>query len=181
MSKSNSGKELERAVKRSCAAYLLSDVAKVEKVDPPTVVRGGKILMLASPWLDFHGTAIGGGSVVLEVKDTKVGRLALGAGGLTEKQWDSMQSWHAWGAMVGLLWRFDGEVRLLTVPQISAALEGRRSVPWAYTDHQVGNVCTIVEPDLIVPTSGDTWWPDWMPELVDLCCKDAALEDEWPS
>lgn len=161
----NRGKEYEAAVARSCAAYLATERAKIEKVDPPTAVVGGRVIMKRSPFLDFHGVCRGR-HVVVEAKRTDRGRLEQGKGGITDQQWESLRAWWAWGALAGVLWHYDCKVQVITVPRLIEGLEGRCSWTWFKREPMLhGDLAPIREPDLIVPTDGDTWWPHWLPVL----------------
>lgn len=139
----NDGTAFERELELLFEAYTKQGRAKVHKVDPPTKtfnVKGKpgmrRTVNLANPFLDFTGawTEQGGRALLIEAKHTEKPRLPLGGDeGLTAEQWANAMDWHRAGAMVLILWRHAGEVRVTTPALAMAAAReyDRKSIRWA--------------------------------------------------
>ena len=120
--------------------YKQAFTAKIEKVDPPVkVVRSGpkvvRAIMLENPFPDYLGTWTerDGLTLAWELKHYSKALLPLGQkkAGVTADQLDLLDRWHASGAVTGVLWLRDRELRLATFDSILAVLEtGRKSLKW---------------------------------------------------
>jgi penicillin-binding protein-related factor A (putative recombinase) len=134
------GRTFENLVQMVADSYAAQGIATLHKVDPPVAVKyrpGGRPLIIpkANPFLDFVGvwTARAGQALFIEAKSTEVPRLEFGNdGGIKASQLASLRTWSAAGAAVGVLWHYQGEVRLVTLGTIKATENtGRKSIPWA--------------------------------------------------
>lgn len=139
-------------------AYKEAGRAHIEKVDPPTKVVGkGKVIYLANPFLDYVGSwkHRNGRMIVMEAKSTQKHRLQLGneKGGLTANQIKAMGQWHYSGALTGLLWWHDNQIKVISFETINHALmTGAKSLRWGdYPPCRRG------------PTANIQW--DWLAEL----------------
>lgn len=130
----SNGAALERTLATVFNHYETKRILRLRKVDPPTIVVKGRVVMKANPFLDFVGVWTEGAQAALfvEAKSTKEPRLPVGHGGITETQWENLLQWTAAGAVVFVLWEHSERLALVTVADIAAALQsGRRSVSWS--------------------------------------------------
>jgi penicillin-binding protein-related factor A (putative recombinase) len=128
------GKGFEEEVRTTFVAYAQHRLAYAEKIDPPTLTFGRasglRVIHKKNPFLDFTGSWVefNGASMHFECKETAEPRLILDRdGGLSHNQWVAMNRWHLARAVVFVLWKTGGKVRLLTVPQITDILRERQS------------------------------------------------------
>jgi penicillin-binding protein-related factor A (putative recombinase) len=143
--RANTGKAFEDQVKACLTAYSAKGLLRCCKVEPATRIVGGgfnrKVIFLHNDWADFAGvwTENGGRMVVIEAKSTSRPRLALGTGGITDTQIQSMASWHGAGAVVFALWEYRGQCRLITMPDITQALkiDKAKSLTWGPSTGQL--------------------------------------------
>jgi len=133
------GNFFEDLVTMVASSYHAQGIAKLEKVDPPVAIKyrpGGRPLIIPkqSPFLDFVGvwTAQEGRALFIEAKSTEQPRLEFGnETGIKASQLASLRTWHNTGAVVGVLWHYLGEVRLVTLSTIAATEQtGRKSIRW---------------------------------------------------
>ena len=137
---SNQGTAFERRIAPQLTLWKRQGRAKIEKVDPPSLTRGFKTILLPNPFLDYAGTwtEMGGRTIIVEAKHTDKSRLDINRkGGITEKQWSDLKKWKAAGAECFILWEHPTsldpfELRILTIEIAAAACEkgGRVSIPW---------------------------------------------------
>lgn len=127
----NDGRALEAMIQGTATAYRHANVLRLEKVDPPTRVFGGRVIFMENPFADFIGgwTERGGRLLLIEAKSTSVPKLALGAK-LTTKQRDWLLRWHQAGAAVGVIWEFQGACRFLPLGQIVKTWPLRKHIKW---------------------------------------------------
>lgn len=132
------GRPLQNEIIQIANVYRTQGVCVLHKVDPPLRVVGKrpnvKVIFLDNPFLDFVGAwkARGGRAIVLEAKQTEEPKLTFG-NKLTDKQIAALRSWHSYGAAVGVLWMFGGEMRYLPIAAITARLdEGIKHVKWEH-------------------------------------------------
>lgn len=128
------GKWLETLVEQMGAQYNRTGRARWVKVDPPTRNLGKRVINLPNPFLDFIGswTERDGRHIQLECKSTKERRLSINRhGGVTEKQFEALNSWEKSGAAVGIIWGFENKIRFVTMALAHAVLsEGKASIRW---------------------------------------------------
>jgi hypothetical protein len=135
-----SGDALEAEIGLICEAYEKQGRAKIHKVDPPTrmVRQGRKVIAipLKSPFVDWLGcwTENGKRMVHLESKNTGEPRLPiLRDDGLKVSQYDNMVRWHRAGVITGVLWGHRGQMKLISLPTIAAAIAaGHVSLKWRH-------------------------------------------------
>ena len=141
----SSGSDFEDEIRLVCEFYLAHGIARLEKVDPPTRTFRGpggatRTVLLPSPFLDFTGcwTEYGGRCLQIECKKTERPRLeitlddAKKCRGIKASQIKQAVEWWNAGAITAFLWKFDGEIRLLTPQRAIAPLTaGKSSIPWA--------------------------------------------------
>ncbi len=123
--KPNRGREFEKEILEVAKRYEADRSMTLRKVDPPTRFIRGKIVMMANPFLDFCGswTERGGRAVFLEAKRTDTDRLKLCcAGGLTEKQLQSLRRWRSAGAVTGIIWRSKSGDFFINMGEVESAL-----------------------------------------------------------
>lgn len=129
----NDGRRFQEEMKASAAGYLAQGVARLEKVDPPvkiiwpidkrTGVKTQRVIFMENPFVDYIGcfTTRAGQMLAIEAKSTSNHRLPFKRdGGLTETQWNAMKAWTQAGAVVGLVWQYNGNVRAFTLGMIEA-------------------------------------------------------------
>lgn len=131
----NRGTEFERELETIFSAYLAQGRACIKKIDAPTKVMGKRVIFLENPWLDFGGawTERGGRLIKIEAKTTEEPTLRIGGtGGLTESQWGNAMDWQRAGALVLILWRYKGEIRVTTPAMAMHACRenDRKSLRW---------------------------------------------------
>jgi hypothetical protein len=128
--KRNTGKPFENEIQATCDQYERWKLARIRKVDPPTIVVKGRVIMRENPFLDFVGT-IAGRLVMFEAKSTAEPRLPLVTAGISESQLAAADQWEAAGAIVFYLWRFGDATKFVStgVPR-DALADDRRSVRW---------------------------------------------------
>jgi len=132
----NQGTEFENELKLIFSAYKTQGRATLEKVDPPSKVLGNRVIYMENPFLDFVGswTEQGGRALFIEAKATDEPRLLIGgksnSNGMKDNQLANALAWWRAGAMVLVLWRFQGEVRVFTPAMAKHATmeNGRRSL-----------------------------------------------------
>jgi len=132
----NDGRRFEGMVASTAVQYHYRKILRLEKVDPPTRIAGGRIIFLENPFADFTGgwTERGGRSIMLEVKSTSDDKLPIG-GKLTDKQIAWLERWHHAGAAVGVLWEAAGAVGFLPIGRIVAVVKsGRRHLKFSEAD-----------------------------------------------
>ena len=123
--KKNRGKEFEQEILDRAKKYEADRRLILRKVDPPTRIIRGKIIMCANPFLDFCGVWAekNGRAVFLEAKRTDGSKLKLDcAGGLTKKQLQSMRRWKAAGAATGIIWRNKIADNFVTMNEVETTL-----------------------------------------------------------
>lgn len=134
----NRGKEFEHRLEKINRLYSMQGVAKIEKVDPPSLVIKGRMIMKSNPFLDFigHWTEVGT-TIIMEAKFTETPRLSfLHQGGLSEVQYGNLWAWSDAGAAVGLLWCYadpemKNEVRMVTLPMMAERIQANvKSIKW---------------------------------------------------
>lgn len=146
--RSNTGKEFEKEIERTCGGYHSRRIAQIRKVDSPVRViwipdnaNPGKkrqhVIFLKSNWLDWAGTwtTHDGRAILVEAKSTSTHRLPFNGSngaGLKMEQVASIKTWHLSGAAVCVVWQWAGRVCLFT-PQMLAAAEagGAKSLVFA--------------------------------------------------
>lgn len=108
---SNDGLGFEHEMTFTFEAYARAGIATAHKVSPPARIVGSfaarKVIFMANPFLDFAGvwTRRNGRALFLEAKSTGNGRLPFQRdAGIKVSQWEALQSWHAAGAAVGVIW-----------------------------------------------------------------------------
>lgn len=133
------GKAFQGRLESIFLGYEKGGHATIRKVDPPVKVFGtGKqrsVVFIDNPWLDFHGTWTdqGGRAIAIEAKATDGDRLAMGTGGVTQDQLDSIWRWHSAGAITAVAWERGPEIRILTGPEIIDAWNaGAKSIQWRH-------------------------------------------------
>lgn len=118
----NTGKPFEKQILQIASYYERLGILSLEKVDPPTLVKGDTIVYLTNPFLDTLGSwkERGGRMITLECKSSEEPSIAMDqkTGGLTTKQCDNMELWHRRGAVTGVLWECGGVVKYVTVQTI---------------------------------------------------------------
>jgi penicillin-binding protein-related factor A (putative recombinase) len=122
----NNGKAFEEALTRTCEYYESRRLMRVRKVDPPTIVVKGKVIMLKNPFLDFVGTwtECNGRAIMFEAKSTSKPVLPFGSSGVSDAQLEAMRQWQAAGAIVFVLWQHGDMTRLLTWKTFNCAETG---------------------------------------------------------
>lgn len=132
----NDGKGLEGRILWAAQTYLFRGQLTLDKVDAPTKVVGKRgalrVIMLESQWVDFAGawTERGGRMVIIEAKSTASDSVACGKdGGITKRQWEALQYWHAAGAAVGVIIETPGPLYWWwTVPMITESQKQKRMI-----------------------------------------------------
>ena len=134
----NTGKAFEHELELLFKVLESRRVARIRKVDPPTRIVGGgfrrHVIFLPNPFLDYAGTLCRTGrAVFIEAKSTASHRLPIARhGGVTEEQVEALRGWARAGALVGVLWRFDGETAFASMTEIEVALlAGEKSLVFA--------------------------------------------------
>lgn len=128
----NDGRAAQEMVRMSASAYERQGRLMLRKIDPPCRIVGSgparRVIFMPNPWLDFAGTWTerGGRMLILEIKSTNSERLAVGTGGITAAQCDSLLSWHQAGAACGVLWHRGDDWAYIHPVQIA----GEKSMSW---------------------------------------------------
>lgn len=113
----NNGKAFEAIIESINLQYQRQGLMRLKKVDPPTRIIRGQVLFLENPFLDYAGvcTVENGRAVFVEAKSTSYPRLPIGGhGGLSDKQIAALDMWETAGALVGVLWFHEEEMRFVT-------------------------------------------------------------------
>lgn len=138
------GRAFETALTEQFKLYAARGICRVEKVEPPTVMRcigpgRYKPVHLENPFLDFIGTwtAERGRTLIIEAKSTSEPRLACPAdNGIKAEQLVAMERWQDAGAFVALLWEYrtpdSADVRIVTpaIARAAKAVHARASIAW---------------------------------------------------
>ncbi len=162
----NDGRDFQKEVERTAGAYQSRRVATLRKVDPPMRLiwaddkeNPGKKrtfpIFMENPHLDYVGVwqTKGGRALMIEAKSTSAHRLPFnGDSGLKRHQVANLQTWHAAGAAVALLWRFNESCRLWTPRMIEEAIAA-------------GSKSLVFESGLQVPRGDGTLVWDFLPVL----------------
>lgn len=129
--KKNDGKWLEKQLVITNRAYEEAGIARVEKVEPPTRWANGHPVPLRNPFVDFTGVTRGR-SIHMEAKSTEKPSLSLlNEGGVTQRQWDMMIEWERHGAMCGVVWGYQGDLRFLSIATMRERLAtGKKTMHW---------------------------------------------------
>lgn len=131
----NDGRSFEDIVERINLQYQRKGMMRLKKVDPPTRVFKGTVIFLENPFLDYAGvmTMERGRAVFIEAKSTSVARLAIGGrGGVSDKQIGALDAWEECGAIVGVLWGYQDEMRFVSRKMIHAVLQSENaSLKWS--------------------------------------------------
>jgi penicillin-binding protein-related factor A (putative recombinase) len=129
MSAKNDGKAAEEAVLRAADRYAKSGILRVVHVFPPfrRLFVNGRLMTIpvANHNLDFCGswTERGGRMLQIEVKSTSKPQLAIwtDSGGIKDSQIQAMADWTIAGAACFVLWIHAGQMRFITLGNITAA------------------------------------------------------------
>lgn len=118
MSKTNSGKPLEKLVDMIAKEYDRQHVARLRKCDPPTAYVRGHVVNLRNPWPDFVGswTSKGGRLLMVECKSTAEDFLPVGSSGVRDEQVEALTSWAVAGAACFVLWSSSDLSKLRLIP-----------------------------------------------------------------
>lgn len=127
--RSNTGKRFEAEIEATCEEYRRLNAALIQKVDPPTKICGGNVIFLRNPFLDFVGT-MEGSTVMFEAKSSRTHLLPLcpitrgnpAKRGISLYQWQAMNRWADFGAIVFLLWNYREKVKRFELDEIRAAI-----------------------------------------------------------
>lgn len=135
----NKGTAFERRLEAIWHAYMRQGRAKIHKVDPPVKVfghgRASRVVMLDNKHLDFVGTWTeqGGRALILEAKYTSERRLPIDRSpGMSSSQMANLRGWTQAGAATGVIWGYEGGIKLVSLAMIDAAIadSGRISIRW---------------------------------------------------
>lgn len=105
------GSAFEQEIKERCERYAMERVAYLEKVDPPVLMAGPRMILKRNPFPDFVGTwrMRGGVMLAIEAKTTKDHKLVISkatkGSGLRLNQIKLLLQWGAYGAAVCVLWK----------------------------------------------------------------------------
>ncbi len=128
----NDGRWLEKQLEITHREYLDKGVAKLEKVEPPTRWANGRVIPLQNPFVDYIGSVRSGRAVHMEAKSTEKPKLNLcNEGGLTARQFDALVDWEKFGAMCGVCWGHDGNIRFISMATMKESLaSGIKHIRW---------------------------------------------------
>jgi penicillin-binding protein-related factor A (putative recombinase) len=132
MAKTNTGKTLERVVRKVAERLHDRQKAKLWKIpNDLRITTSGEAIWGDQNPADFFGHTITGRFVLIECKNIQGSRLSLGTRGLKPHQFLALQEAHDTGAIALVVWARQEQVAVLDMDMIRRLTASRRSVGWS--------------------------------------------------